>query len=399
MAQPTLRGGKGKKEDLVTPGMSRLPYPNGKDSLNFLVLARSMSVPARPPVRAIDGRHALNRMYLKAGGALLLTVALGQAHAARHGPAATSPRKPDIYAQPAKLVDLGHGRHLNLRCSGSGSQTVVLEAGAIADSSTWYKLQPVLAAHARVCAYDRAGFGFSSEGPLPRNLDADVADLHALIQRASLTTPLVLIGHSLGSNIVRRYASQYPADVSAMVLLDPPAQDIGRFAPAWQKDEDTLSVQRFAFLHRCGAAAEKHELPSSDPELSHCLGEADPLASAKLNAVDLDHESKPAFWHTISSVLQDNAQVFKQPVPARETHGSTPLIVLSAANTYADALPRDRKGLEEARAHTQAQIVATSSRGTLVHVPNTSHDIQIDQPESVAKAVEQAMRMARHPAM
>lgn len=70
--------------------------------------------------------------------------------------------------------------------------------------------------------------------------------------------------------------------------------------------------------------------------------------------------------------------------------------MLSAANTYADALPRDRKGLEEARAHTQAQIAATSSRGTLVHVPDTSHDIQIDQPDAVAKAVMQALGMAQH---
>jgi len=338
----------------------------------------------------------LNRNYLKAGCALLLAVMLGQAQAAEANHAATSQRMPDSYAHAAKLIDLGHGRTLNLRCSGSGPQTVLLEAGAVADSSTWFKVQPLLAAHARVCAYDRAGLGFSSEGPLPRDLDADVSDLHTLIQRADLATPLVMVGHSLGTNIVRQYASRYPADVSAMVLLDPPAQDIGRFAPGWQKDEDTLSVQRFAFLHRCETAAEKHQLPSTDPELSQCLGKADPLASAKLNAVNLAHMSKPAFWHTVLSVLQNNVVVFKQPVSKRETHSSTPLIVLSAANTYADALPRDRKGLEEARAHTQAQIVATSSRGTLVHVADTSHDIQTDQPDAVAKAVTQALQMARH---
>lgn len=338
----------------------------------------------------------MNRNYLKAGCALLLAVMLGQAQAAEANHAATSQRMPDSYAHAAKLIDLGHGRTLNLRCSGSGPQTVLLEAGAVADSSTWFKVQPLLAAHARVCAYDRAGLGFSSEGPLPRDLDADVSDLHTLIQRADLATPLVMVGHSLGTNIVRQYASRYPADVSAMVLLDPPAQDIGRFAPGWQKDEDTLSVQRFAFLHRCETAAEKHQLPSTDPELSQCLGKADPLASAKLNAVNLAHMSKPAFWHTVLSVLQNNVVVFKQPVSKRETHSSTPLIVLSAANTYADALPRDRKGLEEARAHTQAQIVATSSRGTLVHVADTSHDIQTDQPDAVAKAVTQALQMARH---
>ncbi|WP_090450161.1 alpha/beta hydrolase [Dyella sp. OK004] len=338
----------------------------------------------------------MNRLYLKVGGALLLAVMFGQARATDASHTPTPQRIPDSYAHAAKLIDLGDRRYLNLRCSGSGAQTVMLEAGAVADSSTWFKVQPLLAAHARVCAYDRAGFGFSSEGPLPRSLDADVSDLHALIQSAGLATPLVMVGHSLGSNIVRQYASRYPADVRAIVLLDPPAQDIGRFASGWQKDEDTLSVQRFAFLRRCEAAAEKHELPSTDPELSQCLGEADPHASAKLNTVNLILMSKPAYWHTVLSVLQNNAEVFKPPVSKQETHGSTPLIVLSAANTYADALPRDRKGLEEARAHTQAQIVATSSGGTLVHVPDTSHDIQIDQPDAVAKAVMQALGMAQH---
>lgn len=335
-------------------------------------------------------------MYLKAGGALLLATMIGQAWAIEASHTATPQRMPDSYAQAAKLIDLGHDRHLNLRCSGSGAQTVLLEAGAVADSSTWFKVQPLLAAHARVCAYDRAGFGFSSEGPLPRNLDADVSDLHALIQRADLATPLVMVGHSLGSNIVRQYASRYPTDVSAMVLLDPPAQDIGRFAPDWQKDEDSLSVQRFAFLRRCEAAAEKHELTSANPELSQCLGGPDPHASAKLNAVNLALMTKPAYWHTVLSVLQDNPAVFKPPVSKQETHGATPLIVLSAANTYADALPRDRKGLEQARAHTQAQIVATSSRGTLVHVPDSSHEIEIDQPGAVVEAVRQAMEMTQH---
>ena len=337
----------------------------------------------------------MSGMYLKACGVLVLAAMFGQAVATDANHASTPQRIPDSYAEAAKLIDIGHGRHLNLRCSGSGTQTVLLEAGALADSSTWFKVQPLLATHVHVCAYDRAGFGFSSEGPLPRDLDADVSDLHALIQHAGLATPLVMAGHSLGSNIVRQYASRYPAEVSAMVLLDPPAQDIGRFAPGWQKDEDTLSVQRFAFLRQCAAAAEKHALPSTDKDLSQCLGEADPNASAKVNAANLALMSKPAYWHTVLSVLQNNAAVFKPPVSKQETHGSTPLIVLSAANTYADALPRDRKGLEEAKARTQAQIVAMSSGGALVHVADSSHDIEIDQPEAVAKAVVRAIGEAQ----
>lgn len=118
--------------------------------------------------------------------------------------------------------------------------------------------------------------------------------------------------------------------------------------------------------------------------------------AAQPSRIDRGNRRWQTIWHTVLSVLQNNVEVFKQPVSKQETHGSTPLIVLSAANTYADALPRDRKGLEEARAHTQAQIAATSSRSTMVHVPDTSHDIQIDQPDAVAKAVMQALGMAQH---
>ncbi|HET8941667.1 MAG TPA: alpha/beta hydrolase, partial [Rudaea sp.] len=115
-------------------------------------------------------------------------------------------RIPDSYARPATLASIDDTRHLNLRCTGSGTPTIVLESGSHADSSTWFRLQPLLEKSARVCAYDRAGYGFSDEGPLPRNLDADIADLHALIDDAQLVTPLLLVGHSLGSNIVRGYA-------------------------------------------------------------------------------------------------------------------------------------------------------------------------------------------------
>ena len=143
----------------------------------------------------------------------------------------------DVYAKPGKLVDIG-GRRLNLRCSGSGTPTVMLEAGATADSMAWYKVQQPLAKSVTVCAYDRAGLGFSDEGPMPRNLDAEADDLHALIVAAQIMTPLILVGHSRGSNIARRYAEKHAGDLAALVLLDPPAQHISEFSPAWAKADD-----------------------------------------------------------------------------------------------------------------------------------------------------------------
>lgn len=303
-------------------------------------------------------------------------------------------RIPDSYAQAGTLVTIAPGRKLNLRCEGTGARTVLLEAGSHADTTTWFKLQPILAASAKVCSYDRAGYGFSDEGPMPRNLDAEVADLHALIHHAGLDTPLVMVGHSRGSNIVRRYAERYPADVGGMVLIDPPAQDIAADAPDWARQEAQMSEQRFAFIRQCEAGAEKHQLASPPPGLERCVVGANPLASAKVNAAIAAYKYRPAFWRTLNSELQDNVTVFRQPVSTRENHGATPMIVLTAAGTYADAPAELRKTLDAARDKTQSRILATTTRGKRIVVDDASHDIQLDQPEAVARAVTTLLKQA-----
>ena len=63
------------------------------------------------------------------------------------------------YDKPGQLVALPDGRKLNLRCSGRGSPTVILEAGFSGNSEAWVKVQPEIAKKTRVCAYDRAGSG------------------------------------------------------------------------------------------------------------------------------------------------------------------------------------------------------------------------------------------------
>jgi pimeloyl-ACP methyl ester carboxylesterase len=299
---------------------------------------------------------------------------------------------PASYGQPGQSVAIGHGRTLNLRCSGTGSRTVLLEAGSHADASSWFRLQPLLAPFVRVCAYDRAGYGFSPPGPLPRDLQADVADLHALIRHAGLATPLVLVGHSLGSNIARQYAGDYPADVAGMVLLDPPAQDVAALAPDWARDEKASNARRFVFIRQCEAGAENGKLPAAQGELSSCIAPASPLADADLFKAMNAYKTRPGFWRTLLSELEDNAAVFGQPVPPGENHGSTPLIVLTAADTYVDAPAGLRKKLEQARDATQRAIVATSTRGERWPVDDSSHDIQMDRPAVVARAVRKVLR-------
>jgi pimeloyl-ACP methyl ester carboxylesterase len=291
----------------------------------------------------------------------------------------------DAYAAPAELVRLDDGRSLNLRCSGEGTPVVMLEAGGNADSSTWHRVQPRLAARTRVCAYDRAGFGFSEEGALPRNLDADVADLHALIAEARLPVPLLLVGHSLGTNIVRKYAQEHPAQVIGLVLLDPPEQGAeNEMPPDWQSQNAASLEQRDAFITNCMQAAEANDAATM---LQRCLRPPPAWMSEAAASAMQRNKSQPAYWRTLRSELESNIGVFAAPVPADESYGALPLALLQAPDQVVDAPDPVRDVIETARRQTHQRILAASTRSIAIPVPGASHDIQLDQPDAVVSAV------------
>ena len=66
---------------------------------------------------------------------------------------------------PGEMVSVGNHK-LHIRCMGEGSPTVILESGSPATSIEWSAwVQPEVAKATRVCAYDRAGLGWSETGP------------------------------------------------------------------------------------------------------------------------------------------------------------------------------------------------------------------------------------------
>ena len=121
-------------------------------------------------------------------------------------------------------MDVG-GRRLHVHCTGSGSPTVVIEAGASSFALDFSLVQPETAATSRVCSYDRAGTGWSeprSEADTPTRV---VSDFRAMLAAIGEKPPYVLVGASFGALYVRFYQLEHPDDVVGLVLIDPATED------------------------------------------------------------------------------------------------------------------------------------------------------------------------------
>ena len=114
--------------------------------------------------------------------------------------------------------DIG-GHRMYLRCEGSGTPTVVLSSGFGEHSSVWGWVAPTVAADTRVCAYDRAGQGWSDPAG-PQDGVALATDLHTLLRVAGMPGPYLLAGHSVGGIYDMIFAARYPDETAGLVLLD-----------------------------------------------------------------------------------------------------------------------------------------------------------------------------------
>ena len=134
---------------------------------------------------------------------------------------------------PGQMVDVG-GYRMHIHCQGdpAAGPTVVLDGGQGEPGLTWASVQPEVAGFARVCAYDRAGLGWSEASPKARTGSNIVEELHTLLTRAGVEPPYVLVGHSVGGLYARLYDQKYPGEVVGMVQVDAAHEDLNVRPPA-----------------------------------------------------------------------------------------------------------------------------------------------------------------------
>ncbi len=274
---------------------------------------------------------------------------------------------------PGRWVDAG-GHRLQLHCSGEGGPTIMLEAGLGNGITHWAALQPQLAGHSRVCAYDRAGLGWSEAGSLPRDADRIAREFAALVAASGEAGPFVLVGHSNGGLYTRLFAYRHPQAVAGLVLLDPNHED----GP--QCELPAFSRWTFGALVRTAPLG----LPRLLLPVLFPL-DASPLPSEAREAFAALRARRDAL-RSVWSELGQTCANYATLTAERRSLGELPLLVISAGRRAPEA--GDFVALH-------ARLAQASTRGEHRVAEGAGHFLQLEAPALVADAVLQVVAMAR----
>jgi pimeloyl-ACP methyl ester carboxylesterase len=271
-------------------------------------------------------------------------------------------------------VDIG-GRRLYLACKGSGTPTVILEAGAGNNGDIWSMVEPEAAAKisvfdgvaefTRVCAYHRPGTVAGSQrsrsdpAPMPRSAGDVVADLRALLDAAGVRPPYVLVGHSFGGLVVRLFASTVPDEVVGLVLVDAAQEEF------WTKLKALVTPEQWEGM-----------ITGTPPEL--------------------------ADYHDFEKLDVDASAVEMRRAAAARPLRPLPLIVLSRglpmelSPDMSAKLPANFSAEQERIwRNCQDELVALVPGAEHVVATKSEHYIQTTEPNLVIAAVRQVVEAAR----
>ncbi len=286
------------------------------------------------------------------------------------------------YPAPGQRVDVG-GYRLHVHCVGEGSPTVVLDAGLGGFSLDWSLVQPELAATTRVCAYDRAGYGWSDPSPKPRTPSQIADELHTLLVNAGIQGPYVLVGHSAAGKHVRLFANRYPQAVVGMVLIDARHESVDtNRSPEALAAEHT---QQRRFQRTIWAAARlglvRAFWAAAWPQVFPATQNLSTETRAEIGVLQARSQQVKTVLREDALLTHDNAQL-----SSTTSLGDVPLMVLAAGQN----VEHDPLWLP-----AQQQLAGLSSNAKLIVVEGSSHYIHWDQPMLVARAIRQVVEAAR----
>lgn len=297
------------------------------------------------------------------------------------------------YSPPGRMIDVG-GHRLHLYCIGNGSPTVVLESPAPGWSLYWTLVQPEVAKTTRVCAYDRAGLGWSDPGPLPRTGQRMAQELHRLLDRADVPGPYILVGHSLGGLVARLYREDHRKEVVGMVLVDAGHElelreaefrafvNAGKSALPFFRAMTILGLSRlFASFNSLPTLLKQQE--GKVPEQIRPMLRAGWLRSSYPMALRYEAE---ALAETLEQVRRTASL------------GDLPLVVLTAAGpVWWPEMPDVVNPVKFKRMWLELQrdLLKLSAKSQQVLAEQSSHFIQFDQPGLIVEAIQRLVNFER----
>jgi pimeloyl-ACP methyl ester carboxylesterase len=317
---------------------------------------------------------------------------------------ATAAPSDELYAKPGKLVAAGDGAQLNLYCQGAGSPTVVFEAGFTDWSPAFATVQPEVAKFTRNCAYDRAGSGFSTAGPLPRTVERIARELHAALHAAGIEGPYILVGHAFGGDPARAFVDLYLDETAGLVMEEADASDV---EPADMRRADDEGGQAYIpTLKACrDAIAAGRPLPSAPSRPGQpkrtCAqaffrGLPERMWSSQLNAKLMEITThKVALWDAVISEMAETPGDEVWLIEHKRSLGSRPVRIVTSGNHAVGDLTRrrplslDHLKFEYEVALAQSRWLDLSSDAKQVFTTNSSEYIQFDEPQVLVGAIRE----------
>jgi len=277
------------------------------------------------------------------------------------------------FSPAGRMVNV-NGRAMHIYCAGErapGQPVVILEAGLGDHLYSWYSLQTEVSGFARVCAYDRAGMGWSEPSRAPRTAGQIADELAALLVSAQEPGPYVLVGHSYGGLIARMFAARYPESVVGLILVDSTNADDFVTYPTWAlKIFPIQEIGVPAFLQNAGLLRLAGIKPTDISEYMGLLP-ADTIPAAFALALRAD-----SVWVTYHEMML-MPESSREAVQAGNL-GDLPVIALITPAEEDGSFPE----------LYQERFLALSSNSR-VDVIDCGHYVHWEQPELVLEAIRE----------
>ncbi|NMB78142.1 MAG: alpha/beta hydrolase [Methanomicrobiales archaeon] len=300
------------------------------------------------------------------------------------------------YPAPGDLYDVD-GARMHLRCMGNGTPTVIMEAGSGDCSLSWILVQQNVSPFTRVCTYDRAGYGWSDPLPGPVTARNVTGRLHTLLSQADIPAPYVLAGHSLGGIYVRSYAHRYPGEVAGLVLVDPGSEwQAARTGEDFTREMQGAISTKTALLRAMGREA-------SQGTFARNLTLVEPYCNKKLppweyRAYRALWATEPWFWDSCAVEGESAFAIWDEVARENITSvGAIPLVVISSGKDMGFSADPEKNAHALAVFRTlQEEMAAGSSQGRYLVAADSSHYVQLDQPDLVTQSIRQVVMDVRN---